>query len=372
MMTNLKVLPKPLATNISSEGELFLCCVQTGLDPTINKRIQALVAGDIDWNHLLQIAEKHRLIQLLYCRLNTTCPQAVPPPVFRDLRGRFYANSRQNLVITNELSRLLDMFQERGIRVIPYKGTILANSVYGKLSLRQVYDIDLLVHQQDFHQSRELLISLGYLLKEKFDREHSFSHPDTKIEVDLHWGLTPFYFPLEIDFEAYWQRVQPVALFERSVFSFSAEDLLVILCIQIAKDCWEREQQIEHLAKVCDIAKLLETNKQLDWEQVIQQAVAIGAVRMLWFGLLLARNLFDATLPEEILVKIQADSTAIDLVEQVCASLFTDADDLSTPQKSLFDIKFRLKQLIFYLKMRERLADKSAHIWHILQTFSRI
>jgi hypothetical protein len=370
-MTSSKFLPKSLAMDLSPEGELFLCCVQTDLNPIITKRIEALIAGDINWNRLLQIAEKHRLIQLLYSSLNTTCPQAIPQPIFKDLRGRFYANSRQNLVITNELTRLLDLFSEKGIRVIPYKGTILANSVYGKLSLRQVYDIDLLVHQQDFHQSRELLMSLGYLLKEEFDREHSFSHPDTKIEVDLHWGLTPFYFPLAIDFEAYWQRRQPVTLSERTVFSFSTEDLLIILCIQIAKDCWEREQQIEHLAKVCDIAKLLETHKQLDWEQIIERAIALGALRMLWFGLLLARNLFNATLPEEVSVKIRADSTATHLVEQVSASLFTDADDLSTPQKSLFDIRFRLKQLIFYLKMRERLTDKSAHIWQILQTFSR-
>lgn len=364
-------LSNPRSTDLIPEGELLLCCARTSIDAVAIERMKELVAGNINWNYLLQIAEKHRLIQLLYCSLNSIYPQAIPQPIFQDLRGRFYANSRQNLVITSELIKLLDLFQEQGIRVIPYKGTILANSVYGKLSLRQVYDIDLLVDRQDFARSRELLMSVGYLLKEEFDREHSFSHSDTKIEVDLHWGLTPFYFPLEVDFESYWQGVQPVALSEKTVFSFSAEDLLLILCIQIAKDCWEREQQIEHLAKVCDIAKLLETHQQLDWEQIIQQAVAIGALRMLWFGLLLARNLFDATLPEEVSVKIQADSIAIHLVEQVCVSLFTDADDLSTPQKSLFDIRFRLKQLIFYLKMRERLADKSAHIWQILRTFLR-
>lgn len=364
-------LSKSLVTNSIPEGELLLCCARTSLDSLTIKRIQDLVEADMNWNYLLQIAEKHRLIQVLYYSLNAVCPQAIPQPVFKDLRGRFYANSRQNLVITSELTRLLDLFQEKGIPAIPYKGTILANSIYGKLSLRQVYDIDLLVHQQDFDRSRELLISIGYLLKEKFDREHSFSHPDTMIEVDLHWGLTPFYFPLAVDFEAYWQRRQPVALSEKTVFSFSTEDLLLILCIQIAKDCWEREQQIEHLAKVCDIAKLLETHKQLDWEQIIDRAVDLGALRMLWFGLLLARNLFGATLPEEISVKIQADSTAISLVEQVCTSLFTDADNLSIPQKSLFDIKFRLKQLIFYLKMRERLVDKKTHIWQILQIFSR-
>jgi hypothetical protein len=151
-----------------------------------------LVAGDINWNYLLQIAEKHRLIQLLYFSLNAICPQALPQPIFKDLRNRFYANSRQNLVITSELTKLLPLFQKEGIRIIPYKGTILAHSLYRKLSLRQVYDIDLLIEWEDFNCSKALLTSLGYLVKEEFDREQSFAHPESKIEVDLHWGLTPF------------------------------------------------------------------------------------------------------------------------------------------------------------------------------------
>jgi hypothetical protein len=45
---------------------------------------------------------------------------------------------------------------------VPYKGPVLAAAVYGHLSLRQIRDLDILVHPSEVRPAGELLISQGY------------------------------------------------------------------------------------------------------------------------------------------------------------------------------------------------------------------
>jgi hypothetical protein len=332
----------------------------------MSDRIHQQLKQEIDWTNLIAMAEKHRVLPLLYHSLKTVCPQGIPAEISNKLRLRFYDNARNNLILTNELLRLLSIFEAQNIAIIPYKGTVLAASLYGKTSFRQVWDIDLLVAEKDVLASRSLLLSEGYIIKETFDREQSFFHPDQKIEIDLHWGLTPFYFPVNLDFARLWSRRKVYTLASVEIKSFCPEDLLLILCLQVAKDCWERRQHLEHLAKVCDIAELLNNYPQLNWQQVLEAAQEQGLQRALHFGLFLATHLLDGQIPEVIRSQVLADSIAISLGYQVCSQLFGDIDrTFVDPKNPLFDWQFRLKQLLFYLKMRERPQDWLQHFVEI-------
>lgn len=368
-----RILPE----GMRPEGRLILSCTRVELDLTTAEHIRTLTQQELDWSYVLQMAEKHRVMPLIYRALNSTCPEAVPPQTLNDLRHRFFANVRHNLLLTNELFRLLHQFQAHDIRVIPYKGTVLAAIAYGKLALRQVWDLDFLVHEHDFPKSRALLLADGYQIRESFDREQSFAHPDRviderPIEVDLHWGLTPFYFPFTVDFDHLWQNVQSISITNTPVQTFAVEDLLLILCIQVAKDCWERQQHLEHLAKVCDIASVLRVNPNMDWGSITQQARLSGTERILHFGLLLANHLLNAPLPQPIEQTVQRDAIACSLAQQVCAALFQPADETFALRNSLFDLKLRMQQLLFYLKLRERPEDQIQYVLETLRTLFRV
>ena len=358
---------KLLNNNIPLEAELMLCCARTQVNPSLERRIAVLAQQNLDWDYLLRIAEKHKVIQLLYKNLSAICSEAIPPKTFRDLRSRFLANANNNLFLTHQLLQLLSLFQQHQIRAIPYKGTVLANSIYGKQSLRQVRDIDLLVDLAGFTKTKELLLSLGYFSQEQYDREECLVKPEPRVEVDLHWGFTPFYFPLELDFERLWQRTQTIKINQVNILTFATEDLLLILCIQVGKDSWERQQQLEHLAKVCDLAELIKSSPDLDWSLVTEQAKQIGAVRILHFGLILAWGLMDVDLPSDIEATIQADLTAISLAKQVCAPLFTDTEQLTSRTNHLFDFPLRIRQLVFYLNLRESPRHKIEHLGAIVK-----
>lgn len=355
-----------LVPNLLPETELLLCLTRVRISSLIANRVQCLLQQEIDWSYLLSMAEKHRIMPLLYYGLKGTCPEAIPTEIVSTLKTHFFDNTRKNLILTTELLRLLAVFEADGIAVIPYKGTLLAASIYGKTAFRQVWDIDLLVDEADFSKSRSLLLSAGYTLKETHDREQSFFHPHRKIEVDLHWGLTPFYFPVDLNFGRLWSRTKGYTLSGTEVKSFREEDLLLVLCLQIAKDCWERRLHLEHLAKVCDIAELLNHYPQLNWSEVTNQARQQGLTRVLHFGLYLAKTLLNGEIPSPIWSEVIADLIAISLARQVCERLFSDIDrSFADSHNPLFDVKFRFKQLLFYLKMRERPIDQLNHFLEI-------
>jgi hypothetical protein len=364
---------KSLVPNSRPEVELLLPSLRPYLDPSAVEHIQAALNEPLDWDYLLQMVEKHRVLPLFYRNLNSIISDQIPAEISKELRKRFFENVKRNLLLTNELLRLLQLFQATGIRVIPYKGTVLAVSVYGKQALRQVWDLDVLVTEADVPKSRSLLLDEGYHLKETNDREQSFFHDTRNVEVDLHWGLTPIYFPIQFDFERLWGNRKSFVLAETSIVSFSTEDLLLILCIQVAKDAWERRQHLEHLAKVCDIAALLQANPELNWAAVMQQAMDTGISRIVSFGLYLAQNLLGANLPQTVRSAVERDRTAILLAQQVCSQLFGTIDEsFASSKTSYLDVGLRMNQLMFYLRMRERWDDKIQHIREILRTFIRI
>lgn len=352
------------------EIELLLCCTRTRLDSEKAEQLKNLLEKDIDWTYLTQLALRHGVMPLLYINLNSICPNAVPQITLEQYRSYFHTNTLHNLFLTSELLKLLNVFAEHGIPAIPYKGPVLAASVYGNITLRQFCDLDILVNEQDFLKSKELLISQGYRHWHELGWEAGFINDNNKIHIDLHQGITPWYFPFRLDFECLWQRLEPASLAGTTVVNLSAEDLLLILCVQLSRDCLDNREQ---LIKICDIAELLRTRPTLDWEQVMEQARILGCMRMLFLGLFLANDLLEAALPEDVLQKIQADSAVKSLAVQVCDRLWQSLDCDRLSQKA--DISpnvfkgplLKFQTAIFHFRLREYLPHSLPYLLHLLQ-----
>ncbi|HEY9614633.1 nucleotidyltransferase family protein [Allocoleopsis sp.] len=363
-MTTIPQLPTnaPTAT-IHPEVELLLCCARTEINTTTAERIKTLLRQGIDWVYLSQTAAQHGVMPLLYCSLNNTCPEAVPKPIWSQIRDYFYSNTRHNLFQTSELCKLLVLFQDHHIRAIPFKGAVLAASAYGNLGLREFGDLDILIPEQDVPLATELLISQGYqppsqlseaqekpyfqyeqfLESAQYQGSYDFVRNDGKVFVELHWSLTKKDFPFPVEFNHLWEHINPIVIAETTVPNFSPEDALLFLCVHGSKHCWERLQWVS------DVAELLRTYQHINWEQVLEQSRLLGCERMLCLGLLLAHTLLETSLPEEIVLKIQSDP--------VTRSLFTQV------RQQLFDSSLgAFEEHLFRLKARERLVDKVRYL----------
>jgi hypothetical protein len=358
-----------LATELGPEARMVLCCARTEVGPDVTAQIKALAALPLDWELLCRAAEKHRLTQLLFRNLSATCPESIPADIAARLHHQFHVNAGSNLRLGRTLTRLLPTFRAEAIPVIAFKGSVLANCTYGKLALRQYYDVDLFIRQQDVEPSERLLLREGYVRDEIFDQEGRYRHPDSGVEVDVHWGFAPRYFHLPVVAEELFARSRTETLLGQPVATFSAEDLLEILCVQVMKDCWERRQQLEHVSKVCDIAEHLRAQPQLDWSRVFRSARHQGLERIVHCGIILARELLGAELPPEVVRRIEADHSARHCARRMCRSLFTAADDLSPLTNPHFAVGLRFRQLAFYLGIRERQRDRLRHLGEIVKVY---
>jgi hypothetical protein len=317
------------------------------------ERIEWLLGKDIEWPYLIRSAMEHGLVPLLYKNLKETYPDAVPEGIIHQIRNYFLINASHNLLLNDELLRLLGLFENHGVFAIPYKGPTLAASAYGDVTLRQFYDLDILIRQQDLKKAKDIIMPLGY--QPRIDlvdadithyiesrNELPFMRQDGRVAVELQWEITPHYLNFPVPSRTLWQS------FERSTRKYSgfktlpADIELIVMCVHGTKDQWAR------LLWVCDVAELIRKNDDLDWNRVISFSTTTGSRRMLFLGLLLAKDLLDASIPEEVMKNVNADPVARKLAQKIEERIFKR-------ENGSFPI---LESLLFYLRARECWKDR--------------
>ena len=328
------------------EVHLLLDCARTCLDAERRSRIKSLISTDIDWAYLLSITRGHGVMPLLYRTLNSTCSDAVPKEILQELRQHFYDNTGHNLFLTKELIKVVELFEAHGILSIPYKGPVLAALVYGNLALREFGDLDLLVNERSYLTAQQLLMDRGYCLAKQFDYESTLVDAAGRIAVDLHKGMTARKFSCPLEFAYLSGRLQRITVGDSEFPTLSPADTLFMLAIQITKDAGSRYFQ---LAKICDLAELLQAHPQLDLAHLLRQAKRLGGERMLLYSLRLANNLLGTVLPKEIVCEIQSHPAIDQLVECARQQLFDRGGRTVDDQPTLDQ---------FHWRLRERLRDK--------------
>ena len=343
-----------LAANLSPEAALLILAARVGPDVK-DSRARPLLCSSLDWDHLLKAARDHGVIPLVYRHLEAGFRDAIPPEVFAQLRDEALSNTRSNLALTGELLSLLELFAARDIHAIPYKGPALAESAYGDIALRQFVDLDLIVHKRDVLNAKQLLIARGwkpeFSLTESQEAaflDHYYDYGffnEEKILVELHWGLAEDFFNFSIDVERLWDRLVSITIGGRRVLTLSPEDSLLIVCVHSSKHLWSR------LGWISDVARLIESNQEMNWPRVMEHAAALGSKRMLQLVLLLAGELLGAPLPDDVSRELHSDSSVKALTAAVTKRLFEKRTD---PPGII-------ETAALHLKMRERLRDRARY-----------
>lgn len=347
------------------EIELLLHCARPDGATGAADRIRTLLQGNVDWEYLLRTASSQRVTPLLYRKLESICPEAVPEDVLGRLRDYFHANHLRNLFLTGELLKLLDELEAHGIPAIPYKGPVLSALVYGNLALREFGDLDVLVRKEDAAKAGEILVSLGYRSQHRmtkaqeaallrYDRQYLFVKGDSAVE--LHWTVTPRPVSFLLDPENLWSCVRQIPLGGGTVASLSPEDLLLVLCVHGSAHRWER------LGWIRDVAELIRVSTEdVDWERLVERASSLNSRRMFLLGLSLANDLLDADLPREILCEAQADEVVRALATEVRGRLFSA--DRGSHELSGEPARWR-----FHLRMLDSLRDRFRYCIHQIAT----
>ncbi|MFB2771558.1 nucleotidyltransferase family protein [Pelatocladus sp. BLCC-F211] len=359
MQTLPKLNTHILGINVSPEMQLLLCCASTQIDAAKTEQIKSLIQqANLDWQKITSSAWKHGLMPLLYTNLNAIASDTVPKDVLNQLRNLFYTNAQRSLMLTGELVQLLRLLQENGISAVPYKGPVLANLLYGNIGLRQFCDLDILVQQQDVLKFKTLLMSRGYrpkvqlteaeeinYLKDKSKHTYNLINDSKGIMVEIHWRITPRY-TSAIEVKYVWENLHSSSLGGMKIYTFSAEDWLLLLSNHASRHRWEK------LSWLADIAELLRQNTEINWERVIQKANDFDCRRMLFLGLFLTRQLIGINLPTEVINKINNDQKVTKLASEISLDILSQNN---TNQKFMQNTRY-------HIQVRERLQNKILYL----------
>lgn len=344
------------------EDELLLCCARTEASAEVAAKIQTLVASDVDWDYLFQLARRHAIIPLLYSQLTREGANLIPPSDLALLRLHYQQNHARNIILTDELVRLIRIFNNAGIETIPYKGPALALFAYGNLALRRFVDLDVIVKKADVLRARDLLLDRGYapgkslslaqqelLLKTQHNLQ--FSRDNRRLLLELHWEVAPHLFASSVQENELWQNLTTLNINGTELKTLSADDLLFSLCVHGSRHLWER------LGWICDVAELI-SRHQLNWPALLQRASETDSERMFLLGLHLAQKLLGAKLPPEVQNRCDSDTRLESLAANVIQHLFSGPTHVPATSSEIFK---------YNIGVRKSLAARARYFAYMLR-----
>lgn len=149
-------------SSVTPEDRLCLLLARGRFSPEIAAQAVERLDAGVDWDALLESARVHGLLSLVYHRLRALEFRGVPGTIRRRLTDTFGVNAIRNELLTKELISVLTQLEAAGVPVIPLKGIVLAESVYGDSALRVCADLDVLIQPKHLQECLRILCSYGY------------------------------------------------------------------------------------------------------------------------------------------------------------------------------------------------------------------
>lgn len=351
---------------LRAEDQVILLSARTHLPANLEDRLLHLLRENLDWTYIGEKSQVHHVFPLLYNTLKRF-DQWTPSKVLSGLRSATLQNGVRNVLAREELLRILRRLQEHGIPAMPLKGPMLAESVYGHLSLRVFGDLDILVSPDQILKAKAALMSLGYqpLLSLSHAEERLYLRADCEYHlsrlapgggfsvVELHWNLLTPSFAVPLDAGLLWRSASEVIVEGVRYARMSPENQFLAVCLHAWKHFWRP------LQCVCDLNEFLgRAQDRLDWSEIRARTQALRIEKIIATSLEVVRILFEREALPAISTGASSDLPSQLLPEQVTASIFPNDEDPASI----------LRVHRFYASFRSSRLDRLRYCWRVLAT----
>lgn len=234
----------------------------------------------------------------------------------------YYDSLGRNLVLYNELNKLLTEFDRQSIQAILLKGIYLAKFIYSDIALRPMSDVDILVQRDDLNSALGVLKSLGYETKNDLITEDDlfyYNHAPDQIKEDLiklelHWKLSVFDCGLTIDESTLWEHVQTIRLSGVEAMGLSLEELVLHICTHASYS----HIFFQQVRSVVDLAEILsKKSSQINWRILLEEAHNWRVERGLFVMLYISHQYLGAPIPDRVLMQLTPVDFTPAMIEDV-------------------------------------------------------
>jgi len=281
--------------------------------------LEQISHSDFDWDNFFKIAFKQKVAPLIFKNFlkNEKVKTHIPESILLKFEHSYYATAAYNTLIFKNLSEILRLFKEDGIKVLLLKGPVLIELIYKDIGLRPMSDIDILIDKDDLKKADNLLRLSGYISPINFrDALNNTSRSginaleykkfqEDNFFVHLHWHLINCTWPLDfwaskIDMDAIWTQAQNLNIEGVDVLTLAPQHLLVYLAQH------SFAHFLDPLILFADIAGVLKMYKQdLDWPMLTKEAERFKLLPVLYYCLSFMSKRLGYDMPELGKIKIR-------------------------------------------------------------------
>jgi hypothetical protein len=293
-----------MSSEVSPEFALAVACCKWPPSPERDEEVLLEATRMLDWEAFDSLVERHQITSLVHDSL-LRAGVALPQAVEKRLAARSAKCAVIALAMTRESVRLQGACDAIALPSLILKGAATGVLAFGDPCLKESSDIDLLTTQERLAEARALLNALGYelcypapltegefLRFSRYASEATFLHRDSRIAIDLHWGLD-LNRRLLTGFTAE-SPSQVISVAGGSLKTFSDDLLFPYLCTHGTKHAWCR------LKWIAELAAFISSKDEATIERLYHLAVRADAKRAAGASLLLCKRLFGMTIPSSI------------------------------------------------------------------------
>ena len=275
-----------------------------------DRAISELVSRPLNWRVVGELAEREKLLPVLWHRLrnHTSCiPLAIAERIHAQAAVTEFRMAMTETVLHDVVRRLA----AENIRVMLLKGAALATTVYPSFAARPMGDVDILVPPGEAQRAWQCLVDAGWTLElsggDRFYEGHhhlaGLMDPNgLHLVLEVHRSMLPTAGPFILDENEVWRDACPVQLGTTTAWVPSTQHQLLHHCVHFA---WSNMLTSGIGRTVRDVAVLVGQN-EIDWGCFVGLARRTRAATCSYWTLAMSQTLAGARVPAAVLASLRS------------------------------------------------------------------
>lgn len=265
---------------------------------------------NIDWGKFVRLVVRHGLAGFVY--LQNKNDTFLPEGSAERLKECYRSAGISNLLQFAELIKIIKVLDAEGVDVVPLKGVLDAQEIFGNLAVYPSSDIDLLVQESKLTHLPDVLNRLGYNPIETIAESdllashYHLIYRKNAFLIEIHWNLVKRYFQVPAEF--WWDGVQKRNCDGIEASRLSAEKYLLYLMFRLF------DHQFSPLKFWVHFGGVVQNCKNVDWDKLLESARYIGMERLALFSLCVVHDLLGISVPAAV---IEGRSLAYGIVKNL-------------------------------------------------------
>lgn len=274
-----------------------------------DRAIDELVAQPLRWRLVGELAEREKLLPVLWSRLRGHTSN-VPPRIADRIHAQAAVTEFRMAMTRTTLEEVVGQLAAEGIRVLLLKGAALATTVYPSFEARPMGDLDLLVRPDHAQRAWQCLVDSGWTPEfeggERFYAGHhhlvALVDPGRlHLVLEVHRAMLPLAGPFTLDEADVWRDARSVTIGATTASVPSDTHQLLHLCVHFG---WSNMLH-SGLGRTMRDVTTLTTRGRVDWSRFVDLAHSTRSATCAYWTLRLAKSLSGAPVPDALLARLR-------------------------------------------------------------------